>query len=115
MKKINLNDVVSLIEGNPYHWAQNTLYITTSENTIIIKDCPKEKYELIILNNNMNKKRLKEMHDENIKVRVFKETWQTWEINLIKKHKHNYKILKTVLSHRTINSIKSKSRRILSK
>lgn len=113
MKKINLNDVVNLIKGNPHHWAQNTLYITTSKNTVIINDCPKEKYDLIILKSNDDTKQLKEKTEKKvINVRGVKESWQDWETDLVKKYKGDYSILKNMLPHRTKASIKTKCTRL---
>lgn len=114
MKKINLIDVVNLIKGNPHHWAQNILYITTSENTVIINDCPKEKYDLIISKNNENTEEPKEEEETKkiINFRGAKENWQDWETNLVKKYKGDYKILKNMLPHRTKASIKTKCTRL---
>lgn len=116
MKKINLNDVVNLIKGNPHHWAQNILYITTSKNTVIINDCPKEKYDLIILKSNEGAKELEEDGTEKkvINFRGFKESWQDWETDLVKKYKGDYSILKNMLPHRTKASIKTKCTRLFS-
>lgn len=114
MKKINLIDVVNLIKGNPHHWAQNILYITTSKNTVIVNDCPKEKYDLIILKSNegMVHQEDDDRTKKTINFRGAKEGWQDWETDLVKKYKGDYNILKNMLPHRTKGSIKTKCTRL---
>lgn len=113
MEKINLNDVVNLVKGNPHHWAQDKLYITTSKKTIIINNCSKEKYDLIIFKSNEGTKDLEEETEKKIiNFRGAKESWQDWETDLVKKYKGDYSILKNMLPHRTKASIKTKCTRL---
>ncbi len=114
MENINLNDVVNLMKGNAHHWAQDKLYITTSKKTIIINNCSKEKYKLIISKSNEGMEEPKEEEETKkvINSRGFKESWQDWEINLVKKYKGDYRILKNMLPHRTKASIKTKCTRL---
>lgn len=115
MEKINLIDVLKLIKENPYHWAQDKLYITTSQKIIIINNCSKENYNLIITKSEENINKQISLKKTLRKPIINREYWQEWEINLLKKYKNDYDTLKNMLPHRTIASIKTKCTRLFSK
>lgn len=115
MEKINLIDVLKLIKENPYYWAQDKLYITTSKKTIIINNCSKENYNLIIMKSEENINKQIPLKKTLSKPIINREYWQEWEINLLKKYKNDYNILKNMLPHRTKASIRTKYTRLFPK
>ena len=110
MTKIDLIKVKDLIKKYPYYWSQNKLFITTNENIIIVNDLKREVYDSIVFEYNKSENEKLEKKISNRK--ICRVPWEEWEVELLKKFKNNRILLQKFLSHRSWDSIKTKSGRL---